>query len=584
MMLRYGIIGTGFSGTCMLWHLVQALCRQAPPEGQLHPVEIVTVERRPVNGPGLPYDADEVAPYHLCNNPAEKMSLFGNDFVDWMLAHRDELIRLHPDLIREAHPTLALDQWQPQAATFYPRALFGVYLSGRFKEACALAAGCGIAIRCYNGVDAIDGETRDGRFHLTIRDVLGGQVQVLAGLDKVLLASGHWEDAGRQAPRMLASPYPARQVQRAVAALQAQQPGQRLTLAVRGMGPSAVDAILSLCEGGVFELDADGLATRFLPCWDSFQASEVGIVASSRSGFFPGVRWPLADHAFVHLTDENMAALRAQNGGRIDLAALMALVERELRAASHGDLDLATLFQPRFADAYQKLKTDVRGAMLERLAHTVILRARRLRFYQDLSAADKRIYDRELDTHFIRIAVPIPLQNARKLMALFEAGVLSTVALGYEAQAAAPAGSAGAAAASAPDLVICSHGQNYDLERHPSPLIRHLLEKKEIVAYSEDGYRTGGIGASEASLFRVRNALGGKLAWSAHLSSFGPITQYWQNQNNFAAAFVNAAQVVAQDWLAGAAAADVAAEVAAEVTADVAQADRAQAAAQCAPG
>lgn len=544
-MVRYCIIGTGFSGTCMLWHLVDALCRQAPEDGGLRHVEIATVERRPRNGPGLPYDSDEVAPYHLCNNPADKMALFGNDFVDWMLAHRDELIALHPDLIREAHPTLALDQWQPQASTFYPRALFGVYLSMRFEQACALARSRGATIRRYNGVEAIDGVTRDGGFDLTLRELATGQLRILAGMDKVLLASGHWEQAAPRAPHVLASPYPARQVHRAIAALQLAQPKERLTLCVRGMGPSAVDAILSLCEGGVFERDADGLATRFLPCWDSFRASAVRIVATSRSGFFPGVRWPLADYAFAHLTDENMAALRARHDGRVDLAALMALVERELRAASHNDLDLDAVFRPPYADAYRKLQVDVRGEPLERLAHTIILRARRLRFYQDLNAADKRLYDTQLDTHFIRTAVPIPLQNARKLIALIEAGVLSTVALGYEADAAGPAGLAGIE----PDLVICSHGQNYDLNRHPSPLIRHLLERKEVLAYSEDGYRTGGIGASEATGFRVLNGLGAAGACSAHLSSFGPVTQYWQNQNNFAAAFVSAAQVVAQDWL-----------------------------------
>jgi uncharacterized NAD(P)/FAD-binding protein YdhS len=544
-MVRYCIVGTGFSGTCMLWHLVQALCRPTPADADLRHVDITTLERRPRNGPGLPYDSDEVAPYHLCNNPAEKMALFGNDFVDWMQAHRDELIKLYPDLIREAHPTLALDQWQAQATTFYPRALFGAYLSMRFEEACALARSRGASIGHYNGVEAIDGVTRDGRFHLTVRELGSGQVRVLANLDKVLLASGHWEESGRGAARMLASPYPARQVQEAVLAVQQPQPRQSLTLSVRGMGPSAVDAILSLCEGGVFELDADGLATRFLPCWDSFQASAVRIVASSRSGFFPGVRWPLVDHAFVHLTDENVDALRACNGGRIDLAALLALVERELRAASHNDLDLDAIFRPRFADAYQKLLVDARGGMLERLAHAIILRTRRLRFYQDLSAADKRAYDSGLDTHFIRTAVPIPLKNARKLIALIEAGVLSTVALGYEGQAPA--------AGAEPDLVICSHGQNYALSRHPSLLIRHLLERKEVLAYSEDGYRTGGIGASEANRFRVLNELGGQPACSTHLYSFGPITQYWQNQNNFAAAFVSAAQLVAQDWLAGAA-------------------------------
>lgn len=552
-MVRYCIIGTGFSGTCMLWHFVNTICQHTPPDHDLRHIEISTVERRPGNGPGLPYDIDEVAPYHLCNNPAEKMSLFGNDFVDWMLAHRDEIIRLYPDMIQEAHPTVALDQWQPQPATFYPRALFGIYLSMRFKEACTLAESRGITVRNYNGYEAIDGVTRDGRFQLTTRDLLSRQAHILANLDKVLLASGHWKEDTRLAPHILPSPYPARNVQLAVATVQAKQPKQCLTLYVHGMGPSAVDAILSLSESGDFELDADGLATRFVPCWDTFQATKVSIVAGSRSGFFPGVRWPLVDYDFAHLTDENIAGLRKQNDGRISLTVLMTLVDSELRAASRNYLDLEAIFRPKFDNAYQKLLTDAGGALLERLAYTVILQARRMRFYQDLSAEDKRTYDAKLDTHFIRTAVPIPLQNARKLIALIEAGVLSTIALGYHGKQTPPPGFADHAGTIKPDLVICSNGQNYDLNKHPSLLIHHLLEGQEVVAYSEDGYRTGGIGASEASRFQVLNNVNGRLGYSGQLYSFGPITQYWQNQNNFVAAFVSVAQLVAQDWLASAA-------------------------------
>jgi uncharacterized NAD(P)/FAD-binding protein YdhS len=549
-MVRYCIIGTGFSGTCMLWHLVNTICQSTLPKHDLRHIEIITVERRLCNGPGLPYDIDEVAPYHLCNNPAEKMALFANDFVDWMQMHRGEIIHLYPELIREAHPTVALDLWQPNPASFYPRALFGIYLSMRFKEACTLAESCGITVHNYNGCEAIDGFTRDNRFQLTTRDLLSQQVHILANLDKVLLASGHWNEDAQLAPHILPSPYPARSVRAAVATVQAKQPTQGLTLYVRGMGPSAVDAILALCESGDFKRDADGLATRFVPCWDTSRATKVSIVAGSRSGFFPGVRWPLVDYEFAHLTDENVAGLRKQNDGRICLTAFMTLVDRELRAASHNDLDLEAIFRPKFDNAYQKLLTDAGGGFLERLAYTVILRARRLRFYQDLSAADKRIYDSELDTHFIRTAVPIPLQNARKLIALIEAGVLSTIAVGYHDKEMPPPGFADLVGDIKPNLVICSSGQNSDLKKHPSLLIHHLLERQEVVAYSEEGYRTGGIGASESSRFRVLSNVGGRLGYSEKLYSFGPITQYWQNQNNFAAAFVSAAQLVVQDWVA----------------------------------
>jgi hypothetical protein len=61
---------------------------------------------------------------------------------------------------------------------------------------------------------------------------------------------------------------------------------------------------------------------------------------------------------------------------------------------------------------------------------------------------------------------------------------------------------------------------------------------------------TGGIGANEINHFQVLNNIRGYRDYSNNLYSFGPITQYWQNQNNYAAAFVNAAKMVAQDWVA----------------------------------
>ena len=52
-------------------------------------------------------------------------------------------------------------------------------------------------------------------------------------------------------------------------------------------------------------------------------------------------------------------------------------------------------------------------------------------FYQELEPGDKAVYDRLFDTHFIRTAVPMPTVNAEKLIALMDAGVLSTVKHGY---------------------------------------------------------------------------------------------------------------------------------------------------------
>ncbi|MDC8759599.1 FAD/NAD(P)-binding protein [Janthinobacterium fluminis] len=550
-MIRYCIIGSGFSGTCMLWHLVNAICHNEKSASlDFSQIEISTIESRANNGLGLPYDMDDISPYHLCNNPADKMALFDNDFVDWMLANREEIIARHPELIHEAHPAIELSQWQPLTQSFYPRALFGIYLSRRFKEACAVAESHGIVVRNYNGYAAVDGASRDGKFNLTIQSRKTGELKNLGDLDKVLLASGHWHAGKPAASNVLSSPYPSKNIYENIFAYQEKNAKKRLTLYVHGMGPSGVDAILSLCGFGHFTYGPDGLATDFQADWSTFKADAVKIIAGSRSGFFPGVRWPLLDYDFQHLNDANIDAIRKNRQGRISLAELMSLVDLELKAASDNVLSFQDLVQPKFDNAKEKLLVDIGGSFLERITYTIILFVRRLRFYQELNSADKQTYDRELDTHFIRTAVPIPLPNAKKLIALINAGVLSTTRLGYRDKLNEHFDVVCEGETVRPDIVICSNGQNYDLKTHPSLLIKNMAETREIIEYSDDGYLAGGICANEVNNYRVVNSIKGYRDYSSNLYSFGPITQYWQNQNNYAAAFVGAAQAVAQDWLA----------------------------------
>lgn len=548
MTLRYAIVGTGFSGTCMLWHLVAALERFSAAGRTLPSIAIWTIEQRLCNGPGLPYDPDEVAAYHLCNNPAEKMGLFDSDFVDWMRMRRGEILQRHSELILQLHPGIDLDTWQPAAAHFYPRALFGIYLSERFEEACARARALGIDVTNLNGTAAIDGASQNTTFWLALRNLHTGAQQRLDGMDKVLIASGHWTPAREQASHVVQSPYPAQRLRRTLLEAAHMARHAPMTVYVRGMGPSAVDAILSVCADGVFELDGDGLAIRFTPCWNILDSVVVKVVAGSRSGLFPGVRWPLVDHTFTHLTESGIEVLRAQADGRLALDDVLGLIDAECRDV--GLAGITDLLTPPYTDAHEKLLVDVRGEWPQRLLHTIVLKARRLKFYQYLSAVDKRRYDLTLDTHFIRTAVPLPLQNARKLLCLIEADVLTTLALGYEQGPDAGFALTVNGACIHPDLVVCSNGQDYTMQAHPAPLLKKLLERGEIVAYAEDGYRTGGIAACEASRFRVQQESGTGVVISSCLYSFGPVTQYWQNQNNFAAAFVQAAHVAVQDWMA----------------------------------
>ncbi|MEU0441214.1 MULTISPECIES: FAD/NAD(P)-binding protein [unclassified Streptomyces] len=565
----YCVIGTGFSGTCALWHLVQRLTAPGRPHPAPDPApSIVTVERGPVSGPGYPYDEDNVQLAHLCNNEAGSMGLHGTDFVDWLTENRQRLWRECPGHLLETHPGAGPDTWKPDPRAFYPRALFGRYLRERFQQAVERARAHGITVHTLTRHEALDGFTAPDGFRVLLRDLDTGRETTLTGLDRVLLATGHWQPAptGRLTGHdgYLAAPYPPQAVRhsvRARARTRRTRPGAdaRPVVFVEGMGPSGIDAILTLCADGTFTHTPDGHIDTYRP-----HGTPPRVVAGSRSGFFPPVRGPLPPYEPQLLTEENLAAIRRAHHGRLRLAPVLELLDAELRRATDGAAGWEDVARPPYADAREKLAYDLRASATGDLVHAVVLKARRLRFYHRLAPDDKAAYDRLFDTHIIRTAVPMPAANAEKLLALMDAGVLTTVRLGYGTTrteitddgtfrvTAAP--DDGPAVTVRADCVVRARGQDFRLERHPSPLVQNLLRRGEIVPHEEGGYTTGGIALDPGGGHRVLRRAGGALGPSPHLSSFGPVVRFWQNEKNYAGAFVEAARSVVDDWAGEAAA------------------------------
>lgn len=558
MTVRYCIIGTGFAGTAALWHLVRRLtgpdrAAGVPPSA----VTIVTIERGPVNGPGHPYAAENVELAHRCNNEASTMGIHGNDFVDWMVQNCARLATDHPELILETHPGIDLADWRPRDDEFYPRALFGLYLRDRFREAVERARVHGVEVRTHLRTEVVDGCARDGRFSCALRRLDTGHEFTPDGFDRVLLSTGHWRPAAGDelADRAgyVASPYPPD----AAKTLVADRAGPTRVF-VQGMGPSGIDAVLTLADRGRFTYSADGHVTSYRPSVDD-GAGGLRIVAGSRCGFFSPVRGPLAGYELRHLTEAGMRAIRRENGGRLRLAGVLELLDRDLRCATGGALGWKDVANPRDGSAAEKLANDLRCSYAGNVVHTVVLRARRLRFYSRLDAADKRVYDRLLDSHVIRTAVPMPAANAEKLLALMDAGVLTTVRLGYDAPPVAAhedgtfrigfEGEDGEPASFTADGVVRAVVPDFGLEHHPAPLIRNLLRRGEIVPHEEGGYVTGGLALDPRVRYRVTRRAGDALVPSPHLSAFGAPVRFWQNEHNFAGAFVEAARWVADDWL-----------------------------------
>ncbi len=533
-MIKYCIIGTGFAGTCALWHLVRRLTEAEP-----RPTTIVTVEQSAVNGPGYPYMPTNVLPSHRCNNQACTMAIHDNDFVDWMTESKAYLVAAHPELVLETHPGIALAAWQPDADEFYPRALFGHYLEQRFREAVERARAHGIAVHHYVRHEVVDGYPHGDHFAVRLRDLANPCEFTLTGFDRVLLSTGHWQSAPAASEAgYLASPYPPQTVKAAVAALCPRR------VFVQGMGPSAIDAIMTLSDDGEFVYTPTGHVASYRPA-----AGTPHIVVGARCGFFPLVRGPLINYELRHLTEDRVATLR--HAGQLHIDRILELLELELREATGGALGWQDVASPRAPSAGAKLAGDLAEAATGNLIYTVVLKARRLRFYSHLAPRDKERYDRTLDTHFIRTAVPMPAANAEKLLALIAAGVLTPITLGYET----PPPRAEAGGFVVPhrdgelrvDCMIRAAGQDFAIERHPSLLMRNLARRGEVVAHQEAGYATGGI-ALDGTGYRVMKQVNGVAMPHPQLTSFGSPVRFWQNERNFARAFVEAAEWVAGEW------------------------------------
>ena len=561
--VKYCIIGTGFSGTCALWHLVRRLTDPRRPS-PLPPsaVTIVTVERGPVSGPGYPYAKDNVQLAHRCNNEAGTMGIHGNDFVDWMTESKPWLIRDFPELVLETHPGIEPGEWQPDSREFYPRALFGAYLRQRFQEAVDRAVAHGFRVRRYVRHEAVDGRTTENGFSVVLRDLATGREFTVDGIDRALLGIGHWQSevtgplSGHSGH--VASPYPPDAVKAAVRdRIRARRArGERPRLFVQGMGPSGIDAILSLCDEGEFTHTPDGHVASYRPAPDR---EPLQVVAGSRSGFFPPVRGPLVPYEPHYVTEENFAAIRRAHGGQLKVEPVLELLDRELRRATDGTVGWADVQSPPHPGAREKLAGDLRDSYTGDLVHAIVLKTRRMRFYSRLAPSEKALYDRLFDTHFIRTAVPMPAANAEKLLALMDAGILTTVALGYDSPPVQVTedgeflityrSAGGEPAVLRADCVIRARAQDFGMARHPSPLVRNLLRRGEIVPHQEGGYATGGIALETGGGYRVMKRSGAVLRPSPHLAAYGPPVRFWQNEKNYAGAFVEAAERVADDWI-----------------------------------
>lgn len=553
--MRFCIIGAGFSGTAALYHFIKDLSSSS-----LINVEILIVEQQPICGPGYPYAPSNLLPSHLCNNQAKSMSLCDLDFLDWMRDSRELIVKNYPHYILETHPNIELNDWYPDSEAFYPRALFGIYLIDRFEETVKKAEQLGILVKVLNNCQAIDASLDGEKIDIKVFDHSTQDHILIDNIDKLLITTGHWVPNKSnnifEESTYLPSPYPFTNLFDHMKVLTGSKAGNKKNIFVRGMGPSGIDAVMTLADQGDFIYSEGGHIIKYKP---SSKNENLEIVAGSRSGFFPAVRGIELDYDFKYLTTDSFSELERVYGKTLGLRDIIYFIDKEIRAAT-SDLSWSDIIDPKFDNAYEKLKYDISNPDDNNLIHKIFLKVRRMKFYRHLNEKDKEIYDKEYDSYFIRIAVPIPLSNAEKLIALIESKKLSTISMGYKKEQNIHREKDGYKVfyddnqeerSIIVSSIVDASGQNFQLTYHPSCLIQSLLKKGKLVPNKEGCYQTGGIMLDSNDSYRAMQQSKDRNNFlvSSHIYSFGILTRYWQNERNFSDAIVSAAKWISQEWV-----------------------------------
>lgn len=165
----------------------------------------------------------------------------------------------------------------------------------RFQEAVERARAHGIDTQQYVRHEAVDGCATEQGFALSLRSLDTDHEFTVDGIDRVLLSTGHWQSKATDPLSgeggYLTSPYPPDAVNSAVAerVRSRRARGERPRVFVQGMGPSGIDAIMTLCGDGEFTYTDDGHIASYQPATRAGE-EPLHIVAGSRSGFFSPVR------------------------------------------------------------------------------------------------------------------------------------------------------------------------------------------------------------------------------------------------------------------------------------------------------
>ena len=480
MSFRFAIIGSGLTGTSMLYQFVRLLEHEAR-SGALDPIctHILVFEKRPVAGPGFPHNPEFVKPYHITNMCAGEMSVSFSqpqDFSGWIESRRADLEYCFPVLKTIMHDP----SYHHYDCSHYPRALMGEYLKARFRDALTIAEKIGIKVEVHTECEVINIEENERGLMVFARDRARRYISRFA-TDRLLLSTGHWPRKG-SGRRYCASPWPANRL------LEKIPTGS--VVGVIGSSLSAIETVLTLSSDGRFTRDKWGRLIFKAP------PKPRRISMLSRHGLLPSVRNRFASYQPRSFNQENLLELLDTQFENLTLDTIFRLLDQEMHLANGQPYNWKLILSPNISPM------DILSAELEQssiapvypcsaLWQTILRQAFPVirELYLALSPVERKRFNKEYATYFFAHAASQPRINAEKMLALMRAGLLEVVTLGHAYELSERKSGSGyrfifgenkSKVMNFP-YIVDARGQEQSLRGNSSQLIRNLLGKNLLL-------------------------------------------------------------------------------------------------------
>lgn len=417
---KIAIIGGGPSGLFMYKRLVES---KAPN------FEIEIFERKDYLGAGMPYSAEGANVEHITNVSDNEIPIIYNSIEEWVKIAPKEILK-----------KFDIDADKFNEYKVLPRLFFGEYLSAQFNLLKEVAENKGIKTHIHLNcvVEDITDLPADNQVAVSVKG------QDKARFDQVIICTGHnWPKKYEgKIPHYFDSPYPPKKI-----ALEVNH-----TVGIMGSSLTAIDALRTLArQNGKFADNEDGTY--------SYQLVNKGfkMVMHSRSGLLPAVRFHLEDS---HLgKDETLSKAEihksiAQNGGFLPLDFVFEKNFKEMFIEKdpvfyeeikymnleefvgammdyREKMEPFDLFRKEYDEAEKSIEKRKSIYWKEALAILSFAMNYPAKY---LSAEDMERLQKVLMPLISIVIAFVPQSSCRELLALHDAGVLSIVAVGDDAE------------------------------------------------------------------------------------------------------------------------------------------------------